>query len=47
MNNKEKIQSLIIDAEEYLDKNYTSDNSEFKAWNADLIRTIERIYGKD
>lgn len=47
MNNKEKIQSLIIDAEKYLGQNYTSDNSEFKAWNADLIRTVERIYGKD
>ena len=41
----EKINGLINDAQSFLGKGYTSSNPEFKAWNADLIRLMEKTYG--
>ena len=46
MNKKEKLEKLLNEAENFIGKNLTRDDSKFEAWNNALIRFSEREYGE-
>ena len=47
MTEKERLEKLLKEAEEFLGKNLTRDDSKFKAWNNALIRFCEKKYGEN
>lgn len=46
MTKLEKLQKFIDDAQNFIGKNITSNNSKFEAWNNSLLRFIEKNYDK-
>ena len=46
MNKKEILEKFLNEAESFIGKNLTSDDSKFEAWNNALIRFAEREYGE-
>ena len=47
MGKKELLQKYLKEANDFLGKNLTADDSKFKAWNHSLIRFLEAEFGKD
>lgn len=47
MTKKERLNTLLNEGQEFVDKGLTSDNNKFIAWKNSLIRFIEQYYGKD
>lgn len=45
MTEKERLEKFLREAEDFLGKNLTRDDSKFKAWNNALIRFCEKKYG--
>ena len=45
MNKKERLEKFLNEAEDFIGKDLTSDDSRFRAWNNALVRFAEREYG--
>ena len=46
MNKTEKIEKLLIGAQNFIGKNITCSDSKFEAWNNSLLRFIDSNYDK-